>query len=183
MTAGMLAAVASHAFVPRAGAADASAATTAAGAPRAADLHWLAGHWCGVVDGVHYEEVWLAPRAGSLVGMHRDTAGGALKGFEFFRIVEEDGALVFWTQPGGAPALAFRTPANASTDGLVQFVKPDHDFPKRITYRRVDARTLHARIDDGTDAGPAMEWRWTLDCTQAPADDAAASGRAESSGS
>lgn len=164
----VLAALAAQALAPVSGLTD-----TPGDAPRAADLGWLAGRWCGVVDGVFNEEVWLAPRAGSLVGVHRDTAGGELKGFEFFRIVEEDGALVYWTQPGGAPALAFRTPANASPDRVVHFVNPEHDFPKRISYRRVDARTLHARIDDGTDAGTSMEWTWTLDCT-APPDDAPA---------
>ena len=53
------------------------------------DLQWLAGAWCGTNQGIVNEEVWLPPRAGSLVGMHRDSKDGRLRGFEYFRIVED----------------------------------------------------------------------------------------------
>lgn len=33
------------------------------------------------------------------------------------------------------------------------FENPQHDFPKRIVYRFVTADSLHAYIDDGTEAG------------------------------
>jgi hypothetical protein len=126
----------------------------------ATDLTWLAGTWCGDDKGTLNEEVWLAPRAGSLVGAHRDTRGDALRGFEFFRIVEDGDALVYWAQPGGKVAVAFRgKPAGQSID----FVNPQHDFPKRIRYRR-DGDTLYARIDDGTDTGPRHEWTWRRNC-------------------
>ena len=128
----------------------------------AADLAWLAGTWCGDSGGVYNEEVWLAPRGGSLLGMHRDTRAGALRGFEFLRIVEDGGELVYWAQPEGAPAVPFR--AAAPSGQSVDFVNAGHDFPKRIRYRRLDANTLYARIDDGTDAGRHREWTWRRDC-------------------
>ena len=46
------------------------------------DLRWLAGHWCGINKGIANEEVWLAPGAGSLIGMHRDSKDGELRGLE-----------------------------------------------------------------------------------------------------
>jgi hypothetical protein len=127
-------------------------------------LAWLAGNWCGDNHGVHNEEIWLAPRGASMIGMHRDIDVGrnALVGFEFFRIVEDGAELVYWTQPGGKPATAFR--ANTVADNTVEFINPQHDFPKRIRYRRIDETTLVARIDDGTSMGPSMEWRWQLNC-------------------
>jgi len=128
------------------------------------ELLWLAGHWCGTHRGVLSEEVWLPPRAGSLLGMHRDSKAGMFMGFEFFRIVEEGTDLVYWTQPNGQPALAFR--AKAISRNSVAFVNAAHDFPKRISYRRIDANTLLARIDDGTDDGKRMEWTWRDDCPQ-----------------
>jgi len=143
----------------------AAVALPARASPAIDELDWLAGHWCGENRGTFNEEVWLAPRAGSLVGMHRDSRDGALKGFEFFRIVADGDRLVYWTQPGGRAAIAFH--ARSAADGRVDFINPDHDFPKRIRYRRVDSTTLHARIDDGTDTGPSMEWIWTLDCDAA----------------
>lgn len=138
-----------------------------ASAPVTADkLAWLAGHWCGTSDGVFSEEVWLAPQAGSLIGMHRDSKGGALVGFEYFRIVQKGSELIYWTQPGGMPAVAFSA---RQVDGKrVEFVNLKHDFPKRISYQRVDANTLRARIDDGSEQGKSMQWTWTKDC-QPPA--------------
>jgi hypothetical protein len=126
----------------------------------AGDLAWLAGTWCGGDNGTWDEETWLPPRGGSLVGAHRDTRGDALRSFEFFRIVEDGEELVFWAQPGGRPAVAFRgKPSGQSID----FVNPEHRFPKRIHYRR-EGETLHARIDDGTDTGRRQEWTWRRNC-------------------
>ncbi|MBK7121923.1 MAG: hypothetical protein IPH68_03420 [Chitinophagaceae bacterium] len=38
-------------------------------------------------------------------------------------------------------------------DNMFVFENPAHDFPKRIVYRFVTADSLHAFIDDGTEAG------------------------------
>jgi hypothetical protein len=129
-----------------------------------AQLSWLTGKWCGDNHGVYKEEIWSAPRGASLIGMHRDIDVGLnkLTGFEFFRIIEDGAELVYWTQPGGKPAVAFR--ASKVLDNTVEFLNPQHSFPKRIRYRRMDANTLVARIDDGTSSGPSMEWRWQLNC-------------------
>src|SRR5262249_42052103 len=46
-----------------------------------AQLGWLAGSWSGEEHGTVSEEVWLAPRGGLMLGMHRDTGGGKNTGF------------------------------------------------------------------------------------------------------
>lgn len=132
------------------------------GSARATELGWLAGHWCGVNDGVFNEEVWLSPRGGMLVGMHRDTRAGNLAGFEFQRIVREQEGWVFRAQPGGAEAVSFQV--TIITTDTVEFANPAHDFPRRIRYRLLDAETLQASIDDGTDHGPRMSWTWKRNC-------------------
>jgi hypothetical protein len=38
-------------------------------------------------------------------------------------------------------------------ENMFVFENPEHDFPKRIFYKFVTADSLHAFIDDGTDAG------------------------------
>lgn len=38
-------------------------------------------------------------------------------------------------------------------NNLFVFENPQHDFPKRIVYKLVTADSLHAFIDDGTEAG------------------------------
>jgi hypothetical protein len=126
----------------------------------AADLAWLTGTWCGDDNGTWDEETWLAPRAGSLIGAHRDTRGDVLRSFEFFRIVEDGDALVFWAQPGGRPAVPFRGKASGQS---IDFVNAQHAFPKRISYSR-EGDTLRARIDDGTENGRRQEWTWRRNC-------------------
>lgn len=128
-----------------------------------ADLSWLAGQWCGTLKGVTNEEVWLAPRGNSMIGVHRDVKKDKLVDFEYFRVVEEGDELVYHAQPGGRLPTQFR--AKSASGNRVDFVNPQHDFPKRITYQRVDAKTLKARIDGGDDASKSMEWIWTQDCS------------------
>ncbi|MBD9470032.1 DUF6265 family protein [Pseudoxanthomonas sp. PXM01] len=130
------------------------------------DLDWLAGHWCGQQGKTFSEETWMAPRAGLMVGMHRDTRDGKAIGFEFMRIAQQDGRWVLMAQPGGAAVTAF--PAERVEVGRVVFANPAHDFPKRVIYSRPDADTLHARVDDGVDGGQAMEWTWRRDCVAPP---------------
>lgn len=137
------------------------------GSAAASDLRWLAGKWCGTNHGVFNEEVWMLPRANSLIGMHRDTVNGKLVGFEYFRIVEDATGLVYLTQPNGKPPVAFRA-SELSGKSEIIFTNQEHDFPKRIHYRRIDSNTLWARIDDGTDQGRSMEWSWTSACNEAP---------------
>ena len=110
----------------------------------ATDLAWLAGAWCGDDNGTWDEEIWLAPRAGSLIGAHRDTRGDTLRAFEFFRIVEDGDGLVFWAQPGGKPAVAFRgRPSGQSID----FVNPQHGVSQAhsLSARRRHALRPHRR--------------------------------------
>ena len=128
-----------------------------------ADLSWLAGQWCGTQRGVISEEIWLAPRGNSMIGAHRDVKKDKLVDFEYFRVVEEGDELVYYTQPGGKSPTQFR--AKTASGNRVDFVNPQHDFPKRITYQRIDAKTLKARIDGGDDASKSMEWAWTQECS------------------
>jgi hypothetical protein len=134
--------------------------------PRIAELDWLAGAWCGDNRGTFNEEIWMAPRDGSMVGMHRDTRAGKLTGFEYFRIVEDGDALAYRSQPGGAALTEFR--ARTVGKRSVSFVNPDHDYPKRIRYWLDDDDRLNARIDDGTDADAGMSWVWAKNCESPP---------------
>lgn len=131
-------------------------------AAAAGELDWLAGHWCGQNGRTFNEETWLPERGGVLIGMHRDTREGKAIGFEFMRIARREGAWTFFGQPNGAAAVPFA--ASAVTGERAVFANPAHDFPRRVIYRRVDADTLHARVDDGGDDGRKLEWTWTRDC-------------------
>lgn len=136
----------------------------------AGELDWLAGHWCGLRGQTFNEETWLPERGGVLIGLHRDTREGRAAGFEFLRIAQVDGRWTYLAQPNGGAVVPF-TATNVTADSA-EFANPAHDFPRRVIYRRVDADTLHARVDDGSDAGRTLEWTWTRECEAgAPVDD------------
>ena len=128
--------------------------------PSIAALSWMAGSWAGNDGRFDHEEHWSAPKGGTMVGMHRTIGSGRTVEFEFFRIEEKDGALVYLSQPNGrSPATPFTA---RGVDGeRVVFENLGHDFPQRIIYWK-DGDTLRARIEGTFDGkAGAQEWRWT----------------------
>jgi hypothetical protein len=117
---------------------------------------WLSGCWLGEAG----EECWLPPLGGEMIGINRSPiAGKEPPAFEFLRIIEQGGGLVYLASPGGRyPATPFKA-VEVSTSRVV-FANPEHDFPQRITYWR-EGETLHARVDaqeDGEWKGFDLSW-------------------------
>lgn len=141
-------------------AAGGSALLHAQAPPRVDALAWMAGSWAGRDGRFDHEEHWTAPRGGTMVGMHRTIGTGRTVEFEFFRIEERDGALVYLSQPGGrSPATPFT--ARTVERERVVFENPAHDFPQRILYWK-DGDALRARIEGTLDGrSRSQEWRWT----------------------
>jgi len=134
--------------------------TVFAGAPAGIDgLSWMAGSWTGTQDGVDMEELWIAPKAGSMLGLHRDAAGGRTVSFEFLRIESAADGVTYWASPKGRPATPFKLVESAGRSAV--FENPEKEFPRRILYWLAEDGSLHARIE-GTQGGkPASEeWRW-----------------------
>ncbi len=120
--------------------------------PKIEDLAFMSGHWAA--DGV--EEVWLAPTADLMTGMNRTVNRSGRASFEFFRIAQTSEGIIYFTQPGGRPALPFKL--TELTPNRAVFSNPEHDFPKRILYFLRDAK-LCARIDGG-EGTKGQEWCW-----------------------
>ena len=79
-----------------------------------------------------------------MLAVSRTITGERLVAFEFLRIVERDGGLVYIAQPNGRPPSEFvltAIDANAAT-----FENPAHDFPKMIRYTRREDGGLEARV-------------------------------------
>jgi hypothetical protein len=123
-------------------------------------LAWLSGAWSGTSDGLFMEEHWMQPLGATLVGMHRDVKDGRTTSFEFFRIEEQQGRLVYLASPHGAAPTPFT--ATEVLSERVVFENTAHDFPQRIIYWR-EGDVLHARVE-GTVRGKlqAEEWAWRL---------------------
>jgi len=116
-------------------------------------LDWIAGHWCADLGVDTVEELWLPPHGGVAVGLGRTRTSDRTTGFEYFRIVDLDGAQSYIAQPGGRPPTSFTRTAGG--ERWIRFENPDHDFPQRIEYRR-EGDALHAKVagpgENGEDA-------------------------------
>ena len=122
--------------------------------PAAPDLAWMAGDWvsCGPREIV--EERWLGPARGGLVGVNltRTPRG---RSFEFLRVDQGARGFAYIASPGGRPPVEFTL--MEARPGYARFENPEHDFPRRIVYRREGAALLAAATDlDGR--GPS--WRF-----------------------
>lgn len=98
------------------------------------DLAWLHGCWEQASANSVVEEQWMAPRAGTLLGLSRTVRDGRLREYEFILIREQEGRLVYRAHPSGQAAAEFVASTAAGT--AVVFENPQHDFPQRIGYER-----------------------------------------------
>ena len=96
------------------------------------DMAWLAGAWVGTRGSSSIEERWGPARGGAMLGTSQTVRGGAMSAFEFLRIVERDGGLVYVAQPGGNSPTEFVLSELGTTRAV--FDNPRHDYPKRIAY-------------------------------------------------
>jgi hypothetical protein len=109
------------------------------------DLAWLAGAWVGTrgAEGTtSIEERWSPPLGGAMLGVSRTVSRGRMGAFEYLRIVERDGGLVYIAQPGGAAATEFVLTELGPTRAV--FDNPRHDYPKRIVYELSTEGVLRA---------------------------------------
>jgi len=126
-----------------------------------AALAFMAGCWRGDagVDKT-IEEHWTAADSDVMLATTRylDDNTGHSGGWEFSRIVADSAGITLLPTPENQPQGRFRM-ATSTTAGEARFEDPTHDFPKRIIYRRVDARHMLIRIDGGENDREAREWR------------------------
>jgi hypothetical protein len=112
-------------------------------------MSWLAGCWHHEESSYRRQEQWMEPAGGSMLGMSRTVSGERTVEYEFIRIETRDGALAFVANPSGQAETTFRQAQ--LTDSMAMFEAPEHDFPRQITYRLLDARTAVASIEGEVD--------------------------------
>ena len=109
-------------------------------------LAWLAGAWTGTMGSSSIEERWSPIAGGAMLATSRTVSGSRMTAFEYLRIVERDGGLVYVAQPNGRPPTEFVL--TLVEDGRAVFENPLHDFPQRIEYARQGENGLRATISD-----------------------------------
>ena len=111
------------------------------------DLAWIAGAWVGTRGtggATSIEERWSPPLGGAMLGVSRTVSRGALRAFEFLRIVQRGDGLVYVAQPGGREPTEFVLTELSATRAV--FENPRHDSPQRITYELSAEGALSASI-------------------------------------
>lgn len=112
-----------------------------------ADLAWISGTWVLETERSRTEEHWTAPASNAMLGMSRTLRGDRMVAFEYLRIVQREDGIYYVAQPGGRPATDFKL---TRFDGATAvFENPQHDFPKRILYKKNADGSLTARVDAG----------------------------------
>ena len=120
-------------------------------------LAWLAGTWTGGGGPVTFEERWTPAAGGAMLAVSRTLKGDRMVAFEFLRIVERDGSLVYIAQPEGRPPTEFAL--TAITADSATFENAMHDFPKMIRYTRRADGSLEARVSDGGQKGETFAFK------------------------
>jgi len=126
------------------------------------ELAWLSGHWSTgeMADGTITQEHWTTPSRDGMFGIGRTIKDGQEVFFEYLRIAETGGAIVYLASPEGRrPPTPFT--AVAIESNRVVFENLEHDFPQRIIYELPPGGDLHARIE-GEAEGALRVSQWTL---------------------
>lgn len=109
-------------------------------------LNWLAGSWRLEKAGRVYEEQWMAPGGGVMLGMARTVTKGRIIGHEFIQIrVGPGGNLFYIAQPSGQKEATFQLLTMTETE--VTFENKEHDFPQTIRYALQSDGSMIATIE------------------------------------
>jgi hypothetical protein len=112
-----------------------------------ADLAWISGSWEMTRGATRVEEHWTRPAANALLGMGRRLNGERMVFFEFLRIEQRDDGIYYVAQPRGRAPTDFKLTRFDGSSAV--FENPQHDFPKRVLYRKNPDGSLTARVDGG----------------------------------
>jgi hypothetical protein len=83
-----------------------------------------------------------------MLGMSRTVAGDKTIEFEYLRIEQRADGIYYVAHPKArCPGTDFKLTRASATEAV--FENPQHDFPKRIIYRKTGDNSLSASIDGG----------------------------------
>lgn len=118
-------------------------------APTLAELAWMTGVWRTAPGGrVQVEEHWMTPSGDTMIGMGRTVAGNRTVEFEFLRLEQRADAIYYLASPKGrCPVTEFKLTKLSAQEAM--FENPQHDFPKRVNYRKNSDGSLTAIVDGG----------------------------------
>src|SRR5262245_41704727 len=93
------------------------------------DVGWLTGCWALADSRRTVEEIWLAPKGGTMINVGRTVAGTRTVDYELVVIRVQDGVLAYEAHPAGQPTATFL--ATEVTPSRVVFENRAHDYPQQ----------------------------------------------------
>lgn len=125
-----------------------------------AAYQWLLGDWRADAGEQFVHEHWQIQGARSFAGIgsteNRET--GERKESERIELVARDGQVFYIPSVPHNPAPVTFELISDSPNRLV-FVNPDHDFPKKVVYQRIDQDHFRVEVSDGASRGFALEFK------------------------
>lgn len=121
-----------------------------------ADAAWLAGCWIQQSETRQYDEQWMQPAGGTMIGMSRTVTRGKTPAWEYLQLREEGSDVFYVATPSNQAQARFKL--TDARDGFLRFENPEHDFPQVITYTRRADGSLLAQI-----SGPMNGQTRTID--------------------
>ena len=117
--------------------------------PTLAGISWISGDWQTAPGGrAQIEEHWTQAAGATMMGMSRTVAGEKTVEFEYLRIEQRADGIYYVAHPKArCPGTDFKLTRASATEAV--FENPQHDFPKRIIYRKGADDSLTASIDGG----------------------------------
>src|SRR5215203_2551671 len=114
-----------------------------------ADISWISGDWqTGPGARAQIEEHWTQAAGATMMGVSRTVAGEKTVEFEYLRIEQRADGIYYVAHPKArCPGTDFKLTRASATEAV--FENPQHDFPKRIIYRKTANDALTASIDGG----------------------------------
>ncbi len=107
-------------------------------------LGWMAGCWQGTsdVDGSNVRELWLAPAAGTMMGVSQTLLREKSVGWEAMRLYDEGNTVKAWLRPGARRE--FTMAMEKFEDGFVSFAVTEGDTTTRLIYHRRNGNEIGA---------------------------------------
>lgn len=117
------------------------------------DLHWLAGCWERARPTSRMVELWTPAVNNVMTGTSWSVTDTSQRELEQLRLFARGDTLVYEAHPSSQAMNEFKS-TKVSANEIV-FEDPEHDFPQKITYRRVGTDSLIA-VTEGDRAGRAQ---------------------------
>lgn len=108
-------------------------------------VNWLVSCWEANSGTRRVIERWFEPSGGEMKGNSRTIVGPREVEGERLRIYGRGDTLIYDAHPSGQARTEFRGRATSASE--IVFENPAHDFPQRISYRRVGSDSLIARVE------------------------------------